>query len=416
MLSRVRLRRIEATGRAPGIALSCIALCCLVQFTAVVHAQPGQAAENGRYLAILGDCTGCHTVRPDAPFAGGEAFSGVWGTVYSSNITPDRKTGIGDWTSQQFWHAMHDGVSANGSHLYPGFPYLYFTHISRADSDAIFAYLRTLKSVRYAPPSDRLVFPLNIRALMRFWNTLFLSRAPFKPDATKSIQWNRGNYIVNGLGHCGECHTPKNVMFGDETDRKFTGAREQGWFSANLTGSVRDGLGSWSVADIAAYLKTGRNGRALAVGSMQDVVSRSTSKMTDADREAIAAYLKSLPPAAERQPASPNAASMAAGRAIFVARCSACHAATEYKGDYPPLAHNTLIAARDPVTVVRVILDGCQSAPTDDPKVAYSMPAFPVLSDADIADVATFIRNSWGNKASPVTAAQVAGLRQGRSQ
>jgi mono/diheme cytochrome c family protein len=378
-------------------------------------ARADDAAEAGRYLAVVGDCAGCHTNGMQPAYSGGRGFSAGFGLVYSSNITPDRATGIANWSAEQFYRALHRGISPDGRHLYPAFPYPYFTHTSRADTDALFAYLKTLKPVRKATPPDRLMFPFNIRAGMAAWNAMFLDPTPLKSDPTKSARWNRGAYIVNGLGHCGACHTPKNAMFGDRKDAAFTGETIDYWFSANLTGSRRDGLGDWSAADIVQYLKTGRNEHAAAAGSMLEVITTSTSRMRDGDLAAIAEYLKSLPPKTAPPAKPPPRTQMQRGEAVFVAYCSACHlslSVTDGAKDYPPLAGNTLVQGRKPETVLRIVLEGLQSPQTGNAKTGYSMPSFVALSDDHIADVATYIRNTWGNRASPVSKSDVVRLRK----
>jgi mono/diheme cytochrome c family protein len=302
---------------------------------AAAHAQ--DAATRGKYLAIVGDCAGCHSTGTGPAYSGGLPFTAAFGTVYSPNITPDRATGIGQWTADKFYRAMHEGVAADGAPLYPAFPFAYFTHVSRADSDAIFAYLKTLKPVRATPPRNRLVFPFNIRALMWIWDSMFFKPGAFHADPSKSAQWNRGNYIVNGFGHCAACHTAKNALFGDETSKALTGGIEEYWFSANLRGNTDDGLGKWSAADIVTYLKTGRNTYATAAGSMKEKVELSTSHMSTADLTAVAVYLKSLPPWPEPAPAAPDARTMQLGEAVFVENCSACHMAPDAHEprDYP---------------------------------------------------------------------------------
>lgn len=373
------------------------------------------AVERGKYLAVLGDCAGCHTNGRAPAFSGGRAFVAGFGIVYSSNITPDAATGIGGWTSNQFYRAMHEGIAASGKHLYPAFPYAYFTHVSRADTDALFAYLKTRKPVNAVPPTDKLVFPFNIRTGMIAWNAMFLDPAPFKSDPSKSPAWNRGAYIVNGLGHCGACHTPKNVVFGDKKNVEFTGETIDHWFSANLTGNKRDGLGRWSKAEIVQYLKTGQNMHAVAVGPMQEVITLSTSRMQDGDLAAIAEYLKSLPAQAEVSSESPRADQMARGQAEFVAHCTVCHLSTESahgSREFPLLDGDTVIQARSPTTVLRVLLEGSQSPKTDNAPTGYSMPSFVALSDANIADVATYIRNAWGSRAGAVNTTAVTKLRK----
>jgi mono/diheme cytochrome c family protein len=367
------------------------------------------AVARGRYLATAGDCEICHTSSGGGakPYAGGYALHAIFGTVYSTNLTPDKDTGIGNWTPAQFHRALHSGIGGDGEHLYPAFPYIYFARVNRADSDAIFAYLRTVKPVTYRPPPNRLIFPTNIRMGMAVWDALFLDHTRHPPDPAKSGQWNRGADLVNGLGHCGGCHTPKNILFDDKKDELFRGETIDGWYAPNLTGTMRDGLGKWSAADIATYLKTGGNRFGRVTGAMADVVRVSTSHLTDGDLAAIAVYLKSLPAAPEPSPPAPNADAMAAGQAVFVERCAICHQAP----GYPPLAGNGLVQSRDPTTVVRVILQGSQSYAMPRGRIGFSMPAFPVLSNAELADVATYIRNAWGNRASPVSKTQAKRLR-----
>ncbi|HEX4270376.1 MAG TPA: cytochrome c [Rhizomicrobium sp.] len=372
----------------------------------------------GRYLAVLGDCAGCHTTGHGPAYAGGLAFSAQFGTLYSSNITPDTQTGIGRWSAGDFYRALHEGVAPGGKHLYPAFPYFYFTLLSRTDSDALFAFLKTQKPVLSTPPHDRLLFPFNIRALMTFWNWLFLDRSAYRPDTSKSAAWNRGAFIVRGPGHCAACHTPKNILFGDETGKSLTGDVEEDWFSANLTGNDHDGLGKWSQADIVRYLATGRNQYATAAGTMQEKVSSSTSHMTDADRIAIAVYLKSLPGKPLASSRKPDSRTMSKGEAVFVANCKQCHqppGIPDQPGtlpDYPKLAGDTLVMGRDPTTVVRIILEGAASPTTPNAPNTFAMPGFAALRDDDIAAVATYIRNAWGNSAPPVAAGDVRALRQ----
>ena len=279
--------------------LLAIAVAAAVASPAVLGAQqlPGAApvAEApqvalGHVLAIQGDCAGCHNRPGGQPFAGGLPLATPFGTIYSVNITPDRETGIGTWTADQFWNAMHNGVRADGAKLYPAFPYPYFTHITRAESDALYAYFRTVPAVSYRAPANKLPFPLNIRPLVAFWNALY-----FKPDKAPTTGPTTGQHLVQGLGHCGACHTPKTFLGGDEAGHELEGGKLDNWFAPALNADARRGLGAWSDADVAEYLKTGRNARANASASMADVVRYSTSQMADADLSAVAAYLRAQP-------------------------------------------------------------------------------------------------------------------------
>ena len=377
------------------------------------------SVSRGRYLAILGDCAGCHTKAHGSAYAGGLPFRTQFGTVYSTNITPDRETGIGTWTADQFYRAVHEGIAADGHHLYPAFPYVYFSRLTRRDTDDLFAFLHSLKPVRQAPTPNQLIFPFNIRAGLIFWNWLYLPKAPPKIDPAAPAAWKRGEYIVNGLGHCAACHTPKDILFGDVTEKALTGGVVDNWHAADLTGNPHRGLGKWSQDDVAHFLATGRNKYATAAGNMQEKVSLSTSHMTEEDRAAIAIYLKSLSPSKTQAAETPAAAPMAKGEAIFVARCQACHqppGQPDQPGpgplpDYPKLAGDTLILGRDPTTVARIILQGAESPVTPNGKNTYSMPAFAALNDGQVAAVATYIRNSWGNRAGAVSPHAVKTLR-----
>jgi mono/diheme cytochrome c family protein len=378
--------------------------------------QSGDPVTRGKYLTVLGDCAACHTRKNGPDFAGGRGLDSGFGTIYSSNLTPDTETGIGNWSAGQFYRAMHKGIAADDSHLYPAFPYPYFTHMTRDDDDAIYAYLRTVPTVHEKPPPNKLPFPVNIRGTMAVWNALYFKEGEYKPDRVQSAQWNRGAYIVTGPGHCGGCHTPKNFLMADDNEHALSGGVTENWFAADLSGEARAGLGGWSAADIEEYLKNGRNARSTASGSMQSVVEHSTSRMTGDDRSAIAAYLKSLPPAAPAPPLSnPDPAALKAGEAIFADACASCHL-THGEGQarlFPPLAGNASVQSRDPTTVLRLVLQGSRSPTTKDMPTPLAMPAFDwKLSDGQIADVATYIRNSWGNHAAQVNSSDVGKLRR----
>jgi mono/diheme cytochrome c family protein len=392
----------------------------LLAFTALTApAQAQDAVARGRYLAILGDCAGCHTRLHGPAFAGGLPFTAQFGTVYSTNITPDKQTGIGNWTEDQFYRALHEGIAADGTHLYPALPYIYFSRVTRQDTDDLFAYLKSLKPVHQARTPNQLTFPFNIRMGLIFWNWLYGPKSPPAIPANQSAEWKRGEYLVNGLGHCAACHTPKNILFGDRTDRALTGGVVDNWFAANLTGRPVDGLGKWSHDDLVKYLATGRNKYATAAGSMQEKVTSSTSHMTDADRQAIATYLKSLAPDGSQGSPRPDPSQIAPGQVVFVENCKVCHqppGQPDQPGpgplpDYPKLGGDTLVMGRDPTTVLRIILEGAESPVTPNQNTTYSMPSMAALSDKDIADVATYIRNSWGNHAAPVFARDVRALR-----
>jgi mono/diheme cytochrome c family protein len=374
-------------------------------------------AARGRYLAILGDCAGCHTQTNRPAFAGGQPFNAEFGTVYSTNITPDRETGIGAWTEDDFYRALHGGIAPGGRHLYPAFPYIYFQRVTRQDTDDLFVYLKTLKPVRKPPTPNRLVFPVNLRFGLVFWNWLYFERTPPKVPSGASAEWKRGEYIVNGLGHCGACHTPKTMLFGDESDKHLAGGRVDNWFANSLTGGEVEGLGNWRHGDIVQFLATGISPHATAAGSMLEKITSSTSRMAAKDRAAIATYLKSLPPQRLAASERPRREQMERGQGIYQANCQACHASDgrpRYgaSAGYPGLAGDTLVMGRDPTTILRIILTGGTAPPAAGKPPVKPMPSFDHLDDGIIADVASYVRNAWGNRASPVNATQVHRLRQ----
>lgn len=368
----------------------------------------------GRYLAIAGDCASCHTRRGGRPFEGGLGLETPFGIIYSANLTSDRDNGIGDWTQDQFFRALHDGVAPGGKHLYPALPYPHFTTISRADSNAILAYLKTVPAVPYAQPANRLPFPLNIRAGLIGWNALNFSPHAFHGNTGMSAEWNRGAYLVEGLGHCGACHTPKTVLGAEQHGQAYRGAAIENWVAPDLTSNPRTGLGRWSAGDIVQYLRTGRNAHSNAAGLMGEVVAYSTSMLSDKDLTAIATYLKSLPPSPTLSSPQPDPAAMRAGSEVFSDACTACHLAggKGQAGMFPPLRGSQVAQQNDPTGVIRLILAGGRTAPTLSRPSFQSMPSFAwKLSDQEVADVATYLRNAWGNRAPPVSAQQVASLR-----
>jgi mono/diheme cytochrome c family protein len=409
-------RGVPALALAFGLAAAAVSLAAFGQSTmsAPAPAQDSSQVERGRYLVTAGDCAGCHTRPGGEAFAGGMGFKTSFGTIYSVNITPDRGAGIGGWTQDQFWRAMHEGRRADGAHLYPAFPYTYYTRVTREDSDAILTYLRTVTPSAYQAPANKLLFPVNIRGSMGIWNALYFKPGVFQPQPDRSAEWNRGAYLVTGLGHCGACHTPKNLLSADSTKRPLQGGKIEDWFAPDLDSAARGGLASWSTDDIVEFLKTGRNAHSNGSASMASVITHSTSQLSGADLHAIAVYLKSLPASADASPRAPSVGVMAAGAAIYADQCSACHAGDGSGAPrlFPPLAGNANVQSADATTIVRYILSGTQSVATGARPTPSSMPSFAwKLNDDEVAAVATFIRNSGGNSAPPVTAGEVARLR-----
>jgi mono/diheme cytochrome c family protein len=406
-----RLRKMS-----PMRAILATLLLCSAFAAGPARAEPSpEDVAHGKALVEAGDCGTCHTADTAKPFAGGKRIDTPFGAIYSPNLTPDRDTGIGGWSDQDFYSALRYGMAPDGSRYYPAFPYPNFTKLTRDDILSIRAYLATLTPFRNTAPKPELRFPLNFRVLMRAWDYLFFKPGIFEPDQNKSAAWNRGGYLVTGLSHCGACHTPKNMFGADRRDVALSGGLIQGWFAPRLDGAARAGLKSWSVEDIAEYLQSGRNTKSHADGLMAEVVVNSTSKMSDGDVRAIAVYLKDLSPGpAEPEATAPPAADMKAGADIYAHACVSCH---ESDGSgapriYPPLPGNALLQSADPSSTLRVILDGAQTVTTPRAPNTGSMPPYKKLSDQEVADVTNYVRNSWGNVAPLVTPDQVAKARR----
>jgi mono/diheme cytochrome c family protein len=400
------------------VTLSVSAACAAMMIvTARASDQDFTTIERGHYLATAADCVACHTV-PGSPktYAGGRAIETPFGDIVSANITPDLATGIGAWTDKQFEDAVRKGIRPDGSRLYPAMPYPNYTKMSHDDVMAIRAYLRTVEPVTNKVNRSTLPFPFNIRTAMRGWNMLFFNEGEFKPDPNKSAEWNRGAYLVEGPGHCGACHTPKNMVGADKTSEAFQGAQLQGWFAPNLTNDDLKGLGTWSIDDVAAYLKTGHNRITAATGIMAEEIQFASSKMTDSDLKAIAIYLKSLPGDRERHDTlAADDPAMKAGQAIYRDQCAACHM-IDGKGVphlFPSLADASVLRSRDPRTAIRLVLRGARTVATKEEPTAPGMPSYAqMLKDDEIAAVLTYARNAWGRAAPPVTAGDVAKARK----
>jgi mono/diheme cytochrome c family protein len=392
----------------------------VVALTGAASAQETQSferIERGRYLAVLGDCAACHTAPGGQPFAGGLALETPFGKIITANITPDRETGIGSWTNEEFLSALHEGRGHNGKRLYPAMPYPAYTKLSDDDVLAIRAYLETVEPVRNPVNSNQLPFPFNIRQAMMFWNALNFRPGRYQPNPQKSSEWNRGAYIVEAAAHCGTCHTPKTMLGSDMTGRPLAGGTLQGWFAPNITNNPHKGIGGWSKDELVQYLQTGTNKWTLASGPMAEAVTHSTSRITDEDISAIATYLKDNgtgEPAPKPDPVAANDNRMSAGAAIYKDSCAACHKDTG-AGEahlFPRLAGSALVQSDDPTTLVRVVLQGTRAASTESMPTAPAMPAFAWrVDDAQIAAVLTYIRNSWGNAAAPVAASTIANQR-----
>lgn len=390
------------------------ALFATIVMASAASAQNPQAfsqIERGRYLAILGDCTGCHTAPGGKSFAGGLPIVTPFGKILAPNITPD-STGIGGMSDDEFVSALQDGRGRGGRRLYPAMPYTYYTKMNRDDILAIRAYLATVPPVNNPVVADQLPFPLDQRAVMIVWNGLNFTPGRFKPNPQKSAAWNRGAYIVEGPAHCGACHTPKGILGGDKSRRMYDGTSLQGWYAPSLNDEARSGLAAWSIEDITQYLKTGANNWTLASGPMADAVRASTSHMRDDDLLAIATYLKDRGGTVNRtaRPIAAGTTGMRLGAAIYKDNCAACHRdnGMGIAGLFPRLAGSASVQSREITTLAHVVLAGARAVATDAAPTAPAMPSFAWrLNDAEIANLLTYLRNSWGNAASAVTSRQI---------
>jgi mono/diheme cytochrome c family protein len=369
--------------------------------------------ERGRYLALAGNCAGCHTARGGAAYAGGRGIETPFGTVYASNLTPDENTGLGRWSAAHFWRAMHHGRSRDGRLLYPAFPYTSFTHVTREDSDAIYAWLRSLPPAERPNVPHRLRFPYNTQAALAVWRAVSFKPGAFAPDPARTAEWNRGAYLVEGLGHCIACHGGRNVLGAVEEQRGLAGGSipVENWVAPSLTSAREASVADWELQHVVALLKTGNSPRGSVMGPMAEVVYRSTQYLAEADLAAIAVYLKQLPadPAPSPAPAGGtkrDAATMARGAKIYDQRCAYCHgdAGEGAAGAYPPLARNRAVNMASPSNLIQTVRHGGFLPATQGNPRPYGMPPFNhVLDDDDIAAVLTYIRGSWGNDAAPVS-------------
>lgn len=394
---------------------------------AAAPAAQAETVERGRVLALAGNCAACHTARGGAPYAGGRAIGTPFGTVYAGNLTPDPGTGIGRWTSGHFWRALQHGRGFDGRRLVPAFPYTEMTRITREDSDAIYAWLRTLPPVVQANRAHDLRWPFGTEPALALWRALFFRPGPWQDDPAHSAAWNRGAYLVNGAGHCVACHGGRNVL-GGAADAGFGGGLipTRNWYAPAFTRAGEASVAAWPRDEIVMLLRDGRSPRGQAVGPMAEVVARSTQHLPSADLEAIAEYLQSIPvqpdaaPGAVRDEAQLQR-QLAQGGPIYRDHCAACHGAQGEGGVLadgrrvvPPLAGNRTVTQQPPANLVRAIALGGFGAVTAAHPRPFGMPPFAhVLSEDEIAAVATYLRRSWGAAAAPVSAADVARWRGG---
>ena len=385
----------------------------------------------GAYLATAGDCIACHTARGGMPFAGGNPIDSPLGTIWSTNITPSQQDGIGRYTLAQFSAALREGVRADGARLYPAMPYTSYTLLSDDDVNALYAYfMHGVKAVDKPAPQTQLPFPFNVRMMMWGWDLMFNSNQRFDFHQNSNAQWLRGAYLAEGLAHCSTCHTPRNALMAEDFSLALSGAQVGKWYAPNITSDPVHGIGTWSTAEIAQYLKTGHApGKALAGGPMAEAIDHSFSKLSDADLQAMAVYIKSVAAHAGSQPLAPSGAKPAAtsdeatlrgtvgmlgdGASLFSGNCAACHSANAGGSPQghgtPGLVGITAVSQSNPDNLVMAILDGVDRV-SGTPRL---MPAFAEqLTDAQVATLATYVRTQFGNPAlEPVTEAQVAALR-----
>lgn len=385
----------------------------------------------GHYLAIAGDCAACHTAAGGANFAGGLKMLTPVGAIYSTNITPDKQTGIGNYSYDDFAKAVRDGVAKDGHQLYPAMPYTSFTKISDGDLHALYDYfMQEVPAVNQTDRDSDIPWPLSMRWPLVVWNWAFHDEQRFKLDKGQSAEWNRGAYLIQGLEHCGTCHTPRGIGFQekalDQSDAAYlTGGTLEGWHAPDLTGNQKEGIGSWSQKDIVSFLKTGWTANTAAFGSMTDVIEHSTQHLSEEDLNAMAVYLKSLKPSdpsavAPQQDDTTRTALVKGemskpGAQLYMDNCAACHR-TDGKGythAFPSLARNPALLSDDPSSLIGIVLRGGKAAVTHGAVTGLTMPDFAWrLDDQQVADLSTFVRSSWGNNAPAVKADRVKELRK----
>jgi mono/diheme cytochrome c family protein len=416
-------KAITVTAAAAVVALS--------TFTSAASAAD-TSTERGEYIARLGNCVACHSVPDAPPFSGGLKMATPLGAIYATNITPDPETGIGNYTLEDFDRAMRLGIAKSGHRLYPAMPYPSYAKMSEEDMKALYDFfMKSVPPAKVENKPSEIPFPLNMRWPLALWNIVFADDARYEPKADQSAAWNRGAYLVQGLGHCGACHTPRGLAFNEkgynENDDQFLiGADLDNWSASSLRQDVNTGLGAWKHEDLVEFLKTGHNRFGTAFGTMTEVINNSTQYMTDEDLAAMATYLQTLPGVREKD-ANPYAYDPAIeeklkahkydvpGALVYAQQCMTCHRA-DGKGFapyLPPLAGNPVVADPSPISLINIVLNASLAVVIDGMPDAYRMPQYRVLlNDQEVADVVTFIRTSWGNKAAPVTVEEVAKLRK----
>jgi mono/diheme cytochrome c family protein len=411
-------------------ALAVLALMLVVTFRGPdgIHDRPpltppaGESVARGAYLIRVGNCGGCHTEKGGLPFAGGRAIETPFGTVYAGNLTPHPASGIGGWSREDFWHALHEGRSRAGRLLVPAFPYPDYTHVTRADSDAMFDYLRTLAPVDRPNTPHRLRWPYDTQAALALWRALYFRPEPFEEDRNAGADWNRGAYLVRGLGHCGACHTARNALGASSRMMDLSGGLipMQNWYAPSLTSSVEAGVAAWDVERIERLLRTGVTRGAMVSGPMAEVVMQGTQFLTGDDARAMAVFLKSLPQTAadsqEAAPRAPGGRRAERGARLYEHHCAQCHGddGQGVANAYPALAGNRAVLLPVTANLVQMVLYGGFPPATAGNPRPFGMPPFAnELSDADVAAVLNHIRSAWGNRAAGVSELAVSQQRGG---
>lgn len=398
-----------------------------------VMIQDPKLVARGEYLSKAGDCSACHDAADHTPLAGGLPVNSPFGPIYASNITPDPASGIGRYTLTEFADAIRLGKRRDGAQLYPAMPYPSFANMTDEDVTALYAYLmHGVKPVAKRAPETKLPFPFNQRWGLLFWSLAFGNREQFVPDPVRSVQWNRGAYLVQGVGHCGACHTPRGpayneLGYNEKSPWYLTGGVNDHWLAPNLTGDPASGLGRWSDQNIADFLRSGHGAGAIAFGAMSPVIGDSTQYLSADDLQSIATYLKSLPPQKKNGSYADTAhARMLTARSIatgeverhgaglYLSFCARCHRTdgSGQPGKVATLAGNPLVLAADATSVLRIVIEGSRSPLTAAGPTPQKMPGFQgQLTSTEIAEVVSFIRNAWGNHAAPVSDREVERLR-----
>lgn len=386
----------------------------------------------GKYIATASDCIACHTAPGGAAMAGGLPLATPIGAIMSTNITPSKEHGIGNYTLEQFDVAVRAGVRADGKQLYPAMPYTAYALLTDDDVAALYAYfLEGVEPVETRPPETSLPFPFNIRLSMAAWNLLFLDTKPYTPDPAQDAEWNRGAYLVRGPAHCGTCHTPRNLFMAEQTSREMAGGDVGPWYAPNITSDTNSGIGGWSVEELVAYMRDGHIAKSQAAGPMAEAIDHSLRLLSEEDLKAIAVYLRSVPAvrdAADTKPvfdwgnpsdelasirsvALPDNRDDMTGPQLYDAYCATCHQAQgqgSFEGGLPSLVHNTALGRENTNNLVMVILEGLRRHPD------VLMPGFAKeLSDVQVATLGAYLVQHFGNPAAKVTTVQVATLRAG---